>query len=343
MVLHPSLSYIPAAKDDIGAAEESGFNGDGDNMSSSRREAVAMAAEPALPRHYVHEVMKRDAQRARAARSRNRREGAAGTVDQRQLGGSVDTKQDSNPHRHAQHSSHLNSTLMAGGPSAWTLPVFAAKSGNSYYVQLQLGHPPIPQSLQLDTGSDVTWVQVKPSSQSLPQSDPFFVRHKSDTFRYVECDDKYANFLLQKLMCVNIASSHIGATGVLLDSGSQFTYFQDTIYRTLRGAIHQAMSQFGYNPAPGDRYGLDLCYQLPSDVVDLPILELLFESGISLPLDSSNLFEYYESGDVHCLTILAQDMDDLPNIIGNSQMQGIEWTFDLANEKIAFRTGACHM
>ncbi|MCO5587449.1 hypothetical protein L7F22_041398 [Adiantum nelumboides] len=104
------------------------------------------------------------------------------------------------------------------------------------------------------------------------------------------------------------------------------------------------MAAHRYNLVSGV-YGLDTCYHLPSQdlatVAGLPLIELLFEGGVSLPLDPFNLFEYFEEGQFHCLMFLPQQEGRLFSVIGNFQMMGAEFTFDLTNNKIGMLRGAC--
>lgn len=64
----------------------------------------------------------------------------------------------------------------------------AAVSSGDYIVSVGLGTPPTAQTLFLDTGSDVTWVQCRPCAISChPQLDPLFDPASSPTYANVTC------------------------------------------------------------------------------------------------------------------------------------------------------------
>ncbi|MCO5587450.1 hypothetical protein L7F22_041399 [Adiantum nelumboides] len=111
----------------------------------------------------------------------------------------------SSPHLN-KNSSNLYPTLMAGGqsssaPSSWTIPLTYIPKSNNFVVHAQLSGsanvPPTPQSLFIDTGSDLTWVQCKPSTLSYIQDDPYYHPDEgAKTFRTIACDDEYVNGLI---------------------------------------------------------------------------------------------------------------------------------------------------
>ncbi|VVB11068.1 unnamed protein product [Arabis nemorensis] len=53
----------------------------------------------------------------------------------------------------------------------------------SFLVNISIGNPPIMQLLNMDTGSDLTWLQCTPCTNCLPQSIPFFDPSRSYTYR----------------------------------------------------------------------------------------------------------------------------------------------------------------
>ncbi|MCO5563587.1 hypothetical protein L7F22_017232 [Adiantum nelumboides] len=136
-------------------------------------------------------------------------------------------------------------------------------------------------------------------------------------------------------------------TGVMLDTGSSATYFPAPIYKTIRDALHESMSDSGFEHIPGSFGGLETCYKLPFQdlkLVDrLPNVQFVFEGGVSWPIDNYNLFGYLDTSDIHCFIFLDQRDEELQSvtIIGDVQMRGTDWTYDLANDKIGFITGVC--
>ncbi|MCL7035774.1 hypothetical protein MKW94_001689 [Papaver nudicaule] len=57
-----------------------------------------------------------------------------------------------------------------------------------YFSRVGVGHPPKPQYLVLDTGSDVTWVQCAPCTECYQQTDPIFEPSSSTSFAHISCD-----------------------------------------------------------------------------------------------------------------------------------------------------------
>jgi hypothetical protein len=59
-----------------------------------------------------------------------------------------------------------------------------------YVVTLALGTPAVPQIVLVDTGSELSWVQCKPCSQTkscYPQKEPLFDPSKSSTYVPIPC------------------------------------------------------------------------------------------------------------------------------------------------------------
>ncbi|XP_037458275.1 aspartyl protease family protein At5g10770-like [Triticum dicoccoides] len=72
-----------------------------------------------------------------------------------------------------------------------SVPTFLGDSVDSleYVVTLGIGTPPVQQTVLIDTGSDLSWVQCAPcnSTQCYPQKDPLFDPRKSSTFAPIPC------------------------------------------------------------------------------------------------------------------------------------------------------------
>ncbi|MCO5598881.1 hypothetical protein L7F22_052980 [Adiantum nelumboides] len=133
--------------------------------------------------------------------------------------------------------------------------------------------------------------------------------------------------------------------GVFIDSGTSIGRLILPVYIALRDAIRGAMAQLGYRfeRGPGS---FETCYAFdPNQKLErlpgLPIVELVFESQATLPLHTYNLFRHTGRG-LWCLTFYPnEDQDDYVSVMGNIQMHGVEWTFDVPNQKMGFVSGAC--
>ncbi|KAI3983546.1 hypothetical protein MKX01_029213 [Papaver californicum] len=62
-----------------------------------------------------------------------------------------------------------------------------------YFSRVGVGHPPKPQYLVLDTGSDVTWVQCAPCQECYQQTDPIFEPSSSTSFAHISCGLSYGD------------------------------------------------------------------------------------------------------------------------------------------------------
>ncbi|MCO5610781.1 hypothetical protein L7F22_065022 [Adiantum nelumboides] len=289
--------------------------------------------------------------------------------------------------------------------SSWSTPIYTTPYGH-YVTKLLLGGSPnvspLPQTVLVDTGSDLTWVQCLPSVQSVPQEDPLYDPIQRGTFKIVKYDDNMCQLLPSHKRspaedtnaCMYTETYNEGTTtwgtmgldnvglgswqandvligcgaflesgvmdgeagilalgqdrasiitGVFLDSGTSSTRFPLSVYIPLRDAIRRAMAKSGYNYFVG-HYGLETCYNFPaqdlSQVPCLPIVELLFEVEVLLQLDTYNLFKH-QGERQWCLMFRPQPEDAVDSILGNNQLHGFQWSFDLLNQKIGFLSGAC--
>ncbi|CAL5052587.1 unnamed protein product [Urochloa decumbens] len=77
---------------------------------------------------------------------------------------------------------------------AMTVPTQLGSSYDTqeYVVTVGLGTPAVPQTLLLDTGSDLTWVQCKPcnSTNCYPQRLPLFDSSRSSSYATIPCDSQ---------------------------------------------------------------------------------------------------------------------------------------------------------
>ncbi|XP_020686081.1 aspartyl protease family protein At5g10770-like [Dendrobium catenatum] len=62
---------------------------------------------------------------------------------------------------------------------------------NNFIVTIGLGTPPKFFSVEIDTGSDLTWIQCKPCDLCHKQKDPIYDPHESSTFRTISCFSIY--------------------------------------------------------------------------------------------------------------------------------------------------------
>ncbi|MCO5581365.1 hypothetical protein L7F22_035247 [Adiantum nelumboides] len=190
----------------IVAAEEEGPGGtssrSGGNLKISTRQPethyVGGAGSTYSGRDdlFAFRIMQRDTQRRRslyAARPARHRHGRRGPHQY-------------HPYRAPTNASWLtNPSLVESGlrpPSTWTVPLTTDSLGQSI-VTIQIGGsanvPPLTQTLVVDTGSSITWVQCQPHNlQQHPQKDPLYDLRKTRTFKYIECTDARCELLSEQ-------------------------------------------------------------------------------------------------------------------------------------------------
>ncbi|GFP98721.1 protein aspartic protease in guard cell 2 [Phtheirospermum japonicum] len=102
--------------------------------------------------------------------------------------------------RDARRVSSLIRRLSAGGSNSSTAAYKTGVSqlGGGYDVTIGVGTPPQTQTLSIDTGSDLVWVQCKPCDKCYDQIDPVFDPASSTTFFPVPCESE-ATLLCQRL------------------------------------------------------------------------------------------------------------------------------------------------
>ncbi|KAG2661213.1 hypothetical protein PVAP13_1KG488400 [Panicum virgatum] len=73
--------------------------------------------------------------------------------------------------------------------SGATVPTTLGTSLNTleYVITVGIGSPAVTQTMLIDTGSDVSWVQCKPCSQCHSQADPLFDPSSSSTYSPFSC------------------------------------------------------------------------------------------------------------------------------------------------------------
>uniref|UniRef100_A0ACD5YQY4 Uncharacterized protein n=1 Tax=Avena sativa TaxID=4498 RepID=A0ACD5YQY4_AVESA len=86
---------------------------------------------------------------------------------------------------------NLKQLTAAGSSRSATVPATMGYSIGTlqYVVTVSLGTPGVPQTVELDTGSDVSWVQCRPCSAPAcySQKDPLFDPSRSSTYSAVPC------------------------------------------------------------------------------------------------------------------------------------------------------------
>ncbi|KAJ4811148.1 Eukaryotic aspartyl protease family protein [Rhynchospora pubera] len=129
--------------------------------------------------------------------------------------------------------------------------------------------------------------------------------------------------------------------GIVIDSGTVITRLPPVAYDKLKTLFQQLMDYQNYKKSPPFEI-LDTCYNITGlDKVRLPTVSLVFSGGAVLDLDIPGIL-YTPDRTLTCLAFAntsggAYDV----GIIGNTQQQTFDVSYDIANQMIGFRQGGC--
>ncbi|CAN6211843.1 unnamed protein product [Urochloa humidicola] len=130
-----------------------------------------------------------------------------------------------------------------------------------------------------------------------------------------------------------------GSGGLIIDSGTTFTYIVDAAYQQVRAAVLSLVTL----PTSADGSAatqLDLCFALPSPTSDppaMPNMTLHFDGAdMVLPSDSYMM----QDAGVWCLAMQNQK-DGETSILGNYQQQNMHILYDLGKETLSFAPTKC--
>ncbi|KAL6909705.1 hypothetical protein ACP4OV_001364 [Aristida adscensionis] len=129
-----------------------------------------------------------------------------------------------------------------------------------YVVTLGIGTPPVEQTLLMDTGSDLSWVQCAPcnATSCYPQKDPLFDPSKSSTYRSIPCgSDACKNLTTDHYSRGCAANSTLCGFSIKYGDGSTTTGVYSS--ETLALAPGATVRDFGFGcgnnqRGPNDRY-----------------------------------------------------------------------------------------
>lgn len=135
-----------------------------------------------------------------------------------------------------------------------------------------------------------------------------------------------------------------GNGGVIIDSGTTFTYMELAAFKAVETAFLEQVKH-RRNVAAEQRTGLRPCFELPAGggAVKLPELAFHFKGGAEVRLPLENYFAVVEelTAATVCLTVVTDDVGLGPSgpsmILGNFQQQNYYVVYDLERGKIGFR------
>ncbi|KAH0436146.1 hypothetical protein IEQ34_026466 [Dendrobium chrysotoxum] len=94
-------------------------------------------------------------------------------------------------------SSRVNSLLHRVTTSAASVPLFkgTALGDGNYVARINIGTPPKPYTVDIDTGSSLSWLQCLPCKTCHRQLDPIFNPAASSTYHTIPCSAAYCSTL----------------------------------------------------------------------------------------------------------------------------------------------------
>ncbi|OVA16174.1 Peptidase A1 [Macleaya cordata] len=127
-----------------------------------------------------------------------------------------------------------------------------------------------------------------------------------------------------------------GSGGLIIDSGTTITYLEQSGFKLVKKAF---VSQMKLSVADDSSTGLDLCFNLPSDVSELYVPKLIFHfKGADLDLPGNN---YMIADSDLGLICLAMGGSSGMSIFGNIQQQNMLVFHDLEKETLSFAPTKC--
>ncbi|KAL6596627.1 hypothetical protein ACP70R_047270 [Stipagrostis hirtigluma subsp. patula] len=140
---------------------------------------------------------------------------------------------------------------LAGSDDGASIPTYLGSSVDSlqYVVTVGLGTPAVEQTVLIDTGSDLSWVQCQPCNATAcyPQKHPLFDPSSSSTYAPVPCGavacrnltlDFYGNG------CTNTSGSSLCSYGIVYGNSATTTGVYSTETLTLKRGV--VVKNFGF-------------------------------------------------------------------------------------------------
>ncbi|KAL6638748.1 hypothetical protein ACP70R_023607 [Stipagrostis hirtigluma subsp. patula] len=141
-----------------------------------------------------------------------------------------------------------------------------------------------------------------------------------------------------------LSAAGLGASNVLIDSGTVITRLAPSVYRAVRTEFARQFGAggAGYRAAPGFSI-LDTCYDLTGhDEVKVPLLTLRLEGGADVTVDAAGmLFVVRKDGSQVCLAMASLSYEDQTPIIGNYQQKNKRVVYDTVGSRLGFADEDC--
>lgn len=127
-----------------------------------------------------------------------------------------------------------------------------------------------------------------------------------------------------------------GTVEMVIDSGTTYSALEEPGFEQVKQAFR---SQVNLPYVDGSDYGLDLCFQLPSNSSSFKAPKLVFHfDGADLDLPQENYFLVVSDSGLVCLMVISTTG---PSVLGNFQQQNMLVVYDLESEQMLFRPARC--
>nr|AAS48510.2 aspartic protease [Fagopyrum esculentum]ABB88696.2 aspartic proteinase-like protein [Fagopyrum esculentum] len=143
-----------------------------------------------------------------------------------------------------------------------------------------------------------------------------------------------------------LVPSKEGDGGMIVDSGSTFTFMERIIFDPVARELEKHMTKYKRAKEIEDSSGLGPCYNITGQSeVDVPKLTFSFKGGANMDLPLTDYFSLVTDG-VVCMTVLT-DPDEPGSttgpaiILGNYQQQNFYIEYDLKKQRFGFKPQQC--
>lgn len=134
--------------------------------------------------------------------------------------------------------------------------------------------------------------------------------------------------------------------GVVMDSGTPYTFFVETAYNQLRQAVVEYfLENSGLKPLDSTMSGFPLCY---NDTIHhqgrdfaFPTIKLHFQGAATLELKQSTSFQVFKDVNEICLMITPTTDTSGVNLLGAFQQVNYRFLFDVGASKLSFAPEIC--
>ncbi|KAL8034650.1 hypothetical protein ABFS82_12G041500 [Erythranthe guttata] len=174
------------------------------------------------------------------------------------------------------------------------------------------------------------------ANYQINETTPMIRNPKIPSFYYLSLEGITIGDKLLPIDPSNFALGKNGSGGMIIDSGTTFTYLEHTAFDIVKNEL---IKQIKLPVVDLRETGLDLCFNITSVGPDFKVPKFVFHfEGADLELPRENYIIADSSGTVACFTMASSHGMSL---FGNVQQQNILVIYDLAKETISFVPTQC--